>query len=110
MIYKQFIFAVNLYQDPYLWAGRTEYSCVKVVWRKKQAGACTVCYEVKFITDKGLALYKESGVDIGVLTKCKIRASTKITIVELTMRHKTVTSIFRRKVPQEIMGNVLLEK
>ena len=89
---------MDLSSPAYLQAGKPSQSCVRVIWRKKESGYCFVKYVIQFKTATGDVSYTEIRYNIGEMEKCSIPSSKNITDIELTMRFKSSSSTFYKKV------------
>ena len=66
--------------------------CVEVQWKKVEAGACYVKYEVVLRNASGGYQYSDSGYNIGEMTMCSFATFSNVTDVQLTVSFKATST------------------
>ena len=72
--------------------------CVEVKWKKVEAGACYIKYEVVLKNASGGIEYATEGCNIAEKTLCSYLTFSSVTDVQLTVSFKSTSRIITTKV------------
>jgi len=90
---------LNLDREYGLKAGKNRGAeCVEVKWKKVEAGACYVKYEVVLKNSLGSIEYATERYNMGELTLCSYLTFSSVTDVQLTVSFKSMSRIIITKV------------
>ena len=92
--------AVKLDMDIGLKAEKVRANCVEVKWKRVQAGACYIKYEVVFRNASRSVIRSETGYNIVEMMNCNSPSNRNITYIDLTVSFKTTSKNFTTQVTE----------